>query len=48
MPEKILTNEQLIGERARLRRESRKLVFTNGVFDLYTSATCGICGRHAN
>jgi D-beta-D-heptose 7-phosphate kinase/D-beta-D-heptose 1-phosphate adenosyltransferase len=34
MPEKILTNEQLIGERARLRRESRKLVFTNGVFDL--------------
>jgi D-beta-D-heptose 7-phosphate kinase/D-beta-D-heptose 1-phosphate adenosyltransferase len=34
MREKILTNEKLIDERARLRQEGRKLVFTNGVFDL--------------
>src|SRR5262245_7020689 len=34
MPEKILTHEELITERARLREAHRKLVFTNGVFDL--------------
>ena len=34
MRENILTNEELIDERARLRQEGRKLVFTNGVFDL--------------
>jgi len=31
---KILTLEQLLAERARLRAASRKLVFTNGVFDI--------------
>ena len=34
MGEKILTREDAIGARARLRREGRRLVFTNGVFDL--------------
>ncbi|HSQ24787.1 MAG TPA: D-glycero-beta-D-manno-heptose 1-phosphate adenylyltransferase [Pyrinomonadaceae bacterium] len=34
MPEKILTNKELINERARLRQEGKKLVFTNGVFDI--------------
>lgn len=34
MPEKILTNEELIDERARLRQAEKKLVFTNGVFDI--------------
>ncbi len=34
MREKILTREGAAGERARLRREGRRLVFTNGVFDL--------------
>ena len=34
MPDKLLTIEELIDERARLRRVDRKLVFTNGVFDL--------------
>ena len=34
MSEKILTREEAAGARARLRREGRRLVFTNGVFDL--------------
>jgi len=34
MPEKILTNEELMEERARLRQAEKKLVFTNGVFDI--------------
>lgn len=34
MPEKILTNKELISERGRLRQERKKLVFTNGVFDI--------------
>lgn len=34
MPEKILTHEELMNERARLRRAEKKLVFTNGVFDI--------------
>jgi D-glycero-beta-D-manno-heptose 1-phosphate adenylyltransferase len=34
MTEKVLTLTQLLAERARLRREGRKLVFTNGVFDI--------------
>lgn len=34
MPEKILTHEELMNERARLRQAGRKLVFTNGVFDI--------------
>ena len=34
MGEKILTREEAISARARLRREGRRLVFTNGVFDL--------------
>jgi D-glycero-beta-D-manno-heptose 1-phosphate adenylyltransferase len=34
MPEKILTHEELTNERARLRVAEKKLVFTNGVFDI--------------
>ena len=34
MPEKILTHEELMNERARLRQAEKKLVFTNGVFDI--------------
>ena len=34
MSEKILTREEAVEARARLRREGRRLVFTNGVFDL--------------
>ena len=34
MIEKILTPEQMLGERVRLRAVGRRLVFTNGVFDL--------------
>jgi rfaE bifunctional protein nucleotidyltransferase chain/domain len=34
MTTKILSNTQLLDERARLRAAGRKLVFTNGVFDL--------------
>lgn len=34
MPEKILTHEELMNERARLRQARKKLVFTNGVFDI--------------
>ena len=34
MPEKILTNEELMDERALLRQAGKKLVFTNGVFDI--------------
>ena len=34
MGEKILTRAEAVGERARLRVEGRRLVFTNGVFDL--------------
>jgi D-beta-D-heptose 7-phosphate kinase/D-beta-D-heptose 1-phosphate adenosyltransferase len=34
MPEKILTHEVLMNERERLRRAGKKLVFTNGVFDI--------------
>ena len=34
MVEKILSVEQMLGERQRLRAAGRKLVFTNGVFDL--------------
>jgi rfaE bifunctional protein nucleotidyltransferase chain/domain len=34
MTTKILSNIQLLDERARLRAEGKKLVFTNGVFDL--------------
>ena len=34
MSEKILTRGEAVGARARLRREGRRLVFTNGVFDL--------------
>jgi rfaE bifunctional protein nucleotidyltransferase chain/domain len=34
MPEKILTHEELMNERARLRETGKKLVFTNGVFDI--------------
>src|SRR5436190_15770486 len=32
--EKILSREQLLAERARLRAAGKTLVFTNGVFDL--------------
>jgi rfaE bifunctional protein nucleotidyltransferase chain/domain len=32
--EKILTPEQMLGERAGLRAAGKRLVFTNGVFDL--------------
>ena len=34
MIEKILTPEQMLGERERLRAAGKRLVFTNGVFDL--------------
>jgi rfaE bifunctional protein nucleotidyltransferase chain/domain len=34
MIEKILSREQMLGERQRLRSEEVRLVFTNGVFDL--------------
>ncbi len=34
MGETILSREQLINERARLRDAGKKLVFTNGVFDI--------------
>ena len=34
MGEKILTRAEAVGARARLRAEGRRLVFTNGVFDL--------------
>src|SRR5258705_5989602 len=34
MAGKILTPENLLGERQRLRGAGRRLVFTNGVFDL--------------
>ncbi len=34
MIEKILTPEEMLRERQRLRAAGRKLVFTNGVFDL--------------
>ena len=34
MGEKILTREKAVEVRARLRGEGRRLVFTNGVFDL--------------
>ncbi len=34
MIDKILTPEQMFGERERLRAAGRRLVFTNGVFDL--------------
>lgn len=34
MPQKILPRDELLAERARLRDAGRKLVFTNGVFDL--------------
>ena len=33
MPGKILSKDELLAERARLRDAGRKLVFTNGVFD---------------
>ena len=34
MARKILSQQELINERARLRAAGKKLVFTNGVFDL--------------
>lgn len=34
MTQKILSIDQLLAERARLRADGRKLVFTNGVFDI--------------
>lgn len=34
MPGTILSRQELMNERARLRTAGRKLVFTNGVFDL--------------
>jgi D-beta-D-heptose 7-phosphate kinase/D-beta-D-heptose 1-phosphate adenosyltransferase len=34
MPEKILTHEALMNERQHLRRAGKRLVFTNGVFDI--------------
>lgn len=34
MTTKILSKDQLLGQRAQLREAGRKLVFTNGVFDL--------------
>ena len=34
MIEKILTPEKMLGERQRLRADGKRLVFTNGVFDL--------------
>jgi D-beta-D-heptose 7-phosphate kinase/D-beta-D-heptose 1-phosphate adenosyltransferase len=32
--EKIISPEQMLGERQRLRADGKRLVFTNGVFDL--------------
>jgi rfaE bifunctional protein nucleotidyltransferase chain/domain len=34
MTEKVLSHEELLAERARLRAAGKTLVFTNGVFDL--------------
>src|SRR2546423_15624545 len=34
MSKKILSQQQLLNERARLRDVGRRLVFTNGVFDI--------------
>ena len=34
MPNKILSKDELLAERARLRDAKQKLVFTNGVFDI--------------
>ncbi len=34
MPKKILSKDELLGERKRLRDAGQKLVFTNGVFDI--------------
>lgn len=34
MPKKILSRDELLRERARLRDAGKKLVFTNGVFDI--------------
>ena len=34
MIDKIMTPQQMLGERQRLRAAGRRLVFTNGVFDL--------------
>jgi D-beta-D-heptose 7-phosphate kinase/D-beta-D-heptose 1-phosphate adenosyltransferase len=34
MPKKILSKDELLGERTRLREAGQKLVFTNGVFDI--------------
>ena len=34
MKDKILSNDNLLAERARLRASGQKLVFTNGVFDI--------------
>ena len=34
MIEKIISPEQMLGERQRLRADGKRLVFTNGVFDL--------------
>lgn len=34
MIEKVLTNDELFAERARLKEAAKRLVFTNGVFDL--------------
>jgi rfaE bifunctional protein nucleotidyltransferase chain/domain len=34
MPKKILSKDELVAERARLRDAGQKLVFTNGVFDI--------------
>jgi rfaE bifunctional protein nucleotidyltransferase chain/domain len=34
MPKKILSKDELLAERARLREAGQKLVFTNGVFDI--------------
>ncbi len=34
MPKKILSKDELLAERARLRAAGQRLVFTNGVFDI--------------
>jgi rfaE bifunctional protein nucleotidyltransferase chain/domain len=34
MPKKILSKDELLDERARLRAAGQRLVFTNGVFDI--------------
>ncbi|HEV7398210.1 MAG TPA: D-glycero-beta-D-manno-heptose 1-phosphate adenylyltransferase [Pyrinomonadaceae bacterium] len=34
MIKKVLTTDELMAERARLKEEGKRLVFTNGVFDL--------------